>query len=348
MKIKTISRSNGRQDEGIHDAFTGIDFLVATAPDTFKAWVFDFDNRDARDVILFNLQHAKKGVLYRTSNDFFRKYAIMSFVRHSHLLPDPDGSDFTIEIYPKELREDMTEIANIQTYPTSLYDWYDFKDLPVTANLDIVLPETHALWIERISARVLHLTRRVSILRHEEPHLSSRSRRVCLDLDDRNEYVHRYDHSINLMRLPVGKLQLDINAYVQRWDAHEKKVAEAKEAGTEPPEFTRLSDRDTIEALLEKLEERLTEDALLDHHETHNTNEWRNAHADRKVVLCNADCSVGEVLLDINSFHTDREGNTNHQLAEQSFHDVAVKHWNQAKRTRFRELVTSRVITLPE
>ena len=223
-----------------------------------------------------------------------------------------------------------------------------FADLG-TPNRTYTLPiDTHHEWIERISPRVLHLTRRVSILRHEEPHLSSRSRRVCLDLDDRNEYVHRYDHSINLMRLPVGKLQLDINTYNNRWDSHERKVAKAKEKGNPIPEFDRFSDRDDIETLLEKLEEKLTEDALLEHHETHNTNEWRNAHAERRVVLCNDDCSVGELLLDINRFHTDRHGNTNHELAEQSFHDIAVTHWNEAKRTTHRTLVTERIVTIPE
>ena len=218
-------------------------------------------------------------------------------------------------------------------------------DEPATETIIFPPKETPMQFIERISARLLHLTRRVSILRHEEPHLSERSRRVCLDLDDRSEYVHRYDHSINLVRLPVGWLQLQINSYLTRLKAHEEKVAAAEAANKKPPVFNEDRLQGKIETLLEKLEARLTEEMLLEHHETHDTDEWRNAHAARKIVLCNEDCSVGEEIADINSFHT-ANGVTNHVLAEKSFHDVSVKHWNEAKRTTFRKLVTERTVTL--
>lgn len=220
-------------------------------------------------------------------------------------------------------------------------------ETPETSTETILFPppETPMEFIERMSARLLHFSRRVSILRHEEPHLSSKSRRVCLDLSDRDTYVHRYDHSINLVRLPAGWLQLQINTYIQRLKAHEKKVEDANEAGTTPPNFNEGRLQEQIETLLEKIEMHLTEDQLLKHHETHNTEEWRNAHAARKIVLCNEDCSVGELIADINSFHT-ANGETNHTLAEQSFHKVAVDHWNEIKQTAFRELVTERTVTI--
>ena len=318
-------------------SFSGSDLIPTDISKIILASAKTLKVKQTDGVILYDFTGVRPNIVYKSNK------ITVSDVRWSYY------NKFQVVMKSNEY---MLEIITdpITTFPHYVYLAEGETATDEPADRTIIFPpqETHAEWIERIAPRLLHLTRRVSVLRHEEPHLSSRSRRVCLDLDDRNEYVHRYDHSINLMRLPVGKLQLDINAYNQRWDAHEKKVAEAEAAGTEPPEFTRLSDRDTIEALLEKLEERLTEDMLLDHHETHNSNEWRNAHADRKVVLCNADCSVGEVLLDINSFHTDRHGNTNHQLAEQSFHDVAVKHWNEAKRTRHREIVRERVVVIPD
>ena len=301
---------------------------------------FEDDN-----VICYDFSNARSSIIYRSNSNANK---IIDRLRYHRNFPD----HFTVELnnikgdtsVRRELRRIFDEIVNYPVFIWGATGEDESTDITPTETIFFPPPETHVEWLERIAARLLHLSRRVSVLRHEQPHLSSRSRRVCLDLDDRNEYVHRYDHSINLMRLPVGKLQLDINAYNQRWDAHQRKVIEAENADNPIPKFTRLSDRDDIEALLVKLETNLTEETLIEHHETHNTTEWGNAHSERLVVLCNEDCSVGEVLLDINSFHTDRDGNTNHQLAEQSFHDIAVKHWNEVQRTTFRKIVTERII----
>lgn len=225
--------------------------------------------------------------------------------------------------------------------------WKDFgendQDEPHTETLTLASKETHTEFMERIQSRLLHLTRRASVLRHELPHLSSRSRRVCLDLDDRDEQVHRYDHAINLLRLPVGWLQNMINAYQAQWNAHLERVEDAKKKNQPEPEFTRYNDRNPIETLLEKIETTLTKDALIEHHETHDTTEWQNAHAARKIVLCDENCGVGEEIADINSYHTSN-GVTNHRLAEKSFHDVAVTYWNQALQTPYRKLVRERII----
>ena len=58
----------------------------------------------------------------------------------------------------------------------------DREDEPATQTVFLPPLETHLEFMERIQARLLHLTRRASVLRHELPHLSSRSRRVCLEI----------------------------------------------------------------------------------------------------------------------------------------------------------------------
>ena len=136
-----------------------------------------------------------------------------------------------------------------------------------------------------------------------------------------------------------------INGYQGHWNSHLEKVEDAKKKNQPEPKFTRLNERDGIEEMLEKLENTLTEEALIEHHETHDTTAWQNAHAARKIVLCDKNCGVGEELADINSYHTSG-GVTNHRLAEQSFHNIAVTYWNQALQTPYRKLVTERTVTI--
>ena len=287
------------------------------------------------------------------ANDFSNSIIDVSFINENEtaLISDfleYDSGGYYITIGNTTENNARQIIRDELTYPFFLFVGEGETPTDETATKTTIFPppETTIEFIERISAKLLHLTRRVSTLRHEEPHLSARSRRVCLDLDDRNEYVHRYDHSINLLRLPVGWTQLQINTFIARYEAHNKKVAEAKAANRTPPTFNEDRLQEQIETLINKIDSTLTEEALLEHHETHDTDEWRNAHAQRKIVLCNKDCSVGEIIADINAFHTAR-GETNHVLAERSFHDVAVKHWNEAKRTTHRKLVEARTYNLP-
>lgn len=313
-------------------------------PQTLKVKVSIAENIH---VIHYDLQHYRKGIVYTNRNSSDTSPLQESYIVDIPRLSEPEqyfnfhGRNHFVDEYYGIGKPEPGD------YPLYLYLGPDQTEVDESATKTIVFPppETHLEFMERIQSRLLHLTRRSSVLRHEQPHLSERSRRVCLDLDDRSEYVHRYDHAINLLRLPVGWLQNMINAYQAQWNAHLERVEAAKKKNQPEPTFTRLNDRDDIETLLEKLENRLTEETLIDHHETHDTTEWQNAHASRKIVLCNDDCSVGEEIADINSFHTAR-GVTNHRLAEKSFHDVAVTYWNQALQTPYRKLVTRRTFTL--
>lgn len=326
----------------IHKILNVSSFYVENQPilkfyaENFHVFVFKISNRIYR----IDTSNIKYNIRY--NSDFFVKSIQQS---HENQLLD-------IELRTSTPIGRYTLNKNNPYQPDTVFPLYIHleegeTETPETPTETIIFPprETHLEFMERIQARLLHLTRRVAVLRHEQPHLSSRSRRVCLDLDDRNEYVHRYDHSINLVRLPVGWLQNMINAYQAQWNAHLERVEDAKKKSQSEPEFTRYNDRDPIETLLEKLETTLTEEALIEHHEVHDTTEWQNAHAARKIVLCNEDCSVGEEIADINSYHTSN-GITNHRLAEKSFHDVAVTYWNQALQTPHRKLVTERTVEI--
>ena len=283
-------------------------------------------------VTAYNLRHAILYITYSTAD--LEITVIMEKPTTSHL-----GGSYI------SLAQDVNASARLQSYPNLTYPYYvhvgdDETETDEPVDRTILFPprETTEEWGERISAELLFLARRIAILRHEEPHHNSRSRRICNEVNDNHEEVHRYDHSVNLLKLAVGWFKLQLNGYEQRY------LAEVKKVGKPVPDFD-INKRDELETLFNKMSSNLTEDRLQEHFDLHNTDEWRQAHAERKIVLCNDDCSVGELIADINSYHTSR-GVTHHALAERSFHDVSTKHWVQAKRTPHRKLVTERTVTL--
>ena len=232
----------------------------------------------ADTVVALDTSHIKKGIDFKPSTREeklnIKSVALSTYTNTLNIIREISG--------PVSIPLDLPQLPDTPAgYPFFQYVGDGETEIDEPAGETIVFPpkETPDQFIERISARLLHFSRRISILRHEEPHLSSRSRRVCLDLDDRDEYVHRYDHSINLCRLPAGWLQLQLNTYIQRHQNHKKRVAKAKAANRKLPTFNQDRMEGEIETLLDKMETHLTKDALLKHHETHDTDEWRNAHA---------------------------------------------------------------------
>ena len=218
-------------------------------------------------------------------------------------------------------------------------------DEPATKTTVFPPPETIEQWFERIYARVLHLTRRIKVLRHEEPHQNALSERICREVPEDHDEVLRYDIACNLIKRPVGWLTLQLQTFQTRYNAHLEKVVKAKEAGTTPPTFNPGSDQTKIETMLEKLETHLTEECLENHFDLHDHAEWdKIQNKQRKITLCADDYSPGEVLVDINSFFTDGGGNIAEEHAKKTYHDISTKYWVMAKRTPHREQVIHRVV----
>ncbi len=209
-------------------------------------------------------------------------------------------------------------------------------------------PETVEQFFERIYARLLHLTRRIKVLRHEEPHQNALSTAICREVPADHEEVLRYDIACNLIKRPVGWLALQLENYQTRYNRHLAEVVKAKEAGRTPPTFNPGNDQTKIETMLVKLETHLTEDCLQEHFDMHDHGEWDKVqNKQRKITLCDDDLSPGEVLVDVNSFFTDGSGNVAETHAKRTYHEISTKYWVKAKRTPHRKLVTQRVVEIP-
>ena len=234
---------------------------------------------------------------------------------------------------------------NASSYPYYFYLGEGETETLETPDRTILFPppETTEEFLERIYARLLHLTRRIKILRHEEPHQNALSTRICREVPADHEEVLRYDIACNLIKRPVGWLALQLETFQTRYTRHLAEVVKAKKAGRTPPTFNRDSDKRNIETMLEKLETQLTEDCLQEHFDLHDHGEWdKIQNKQRKITLCNDDLSPGEVLVDVNSFFTDGNGNIAETHAKRTYHEISTKYWVKAKRTPHRELVTSR------
>ena len=220
-------------------------------------------------------------------------------------------------------------------------------DEPATETWVFPPPETPEQFFERIYARVLDLTRRIKILRHEEPHQNALSEDICREVPEDHEEVLRYDIACNLIKRPVGWLTLQLQTYQNRYNRHLEQVVKAQEAGTTPPTFNKGSDETKIEAMLEKLETHLTEECLENHFDLHDHAEWDAIqNKQRRITLCADDYSPGELLVDVNSFFTDGRGNVAEEHAKRTYHEISTKYWVMAKRTPHRNLVTERTYTL--
>ncbi len=245
----------------------------------------------------------------------------------------------------QQVRATIPDDPNDPAYPVFVYG--SGTDEPATEEWIFPPPETTEQFLERIYARLLHLTRRIKILRHEEPHQNALSTRICREVPADHEEVLRYDIACNLIKRPVGWLALQLENYQTRYNRHLAAVVKAKEAGRTPPTFNKGSDETKIEAMLEKLETHLTEECLENHFDLHDHGEWdKIQNKQRKITLCNDDYSPGEVLVDVNSFFTDGDGNIAETHAKRTYHDISTKYWVKAKRTPHRNLVTQRTVEL--
>ena len=220
-------------------------------------------------------------------------------------------------------------------------------DEPATETIIFPPPETHEQFMERISARLLNLTRRIRALRHEEPHQNALSKNICREVPANHEEVLRYDIACNLLKRPVGWLALQLQTHQNRYNQHLAAVVKAKEAGRTPPTFGYDSERPKLETMLDKLEANLTEECLEEHFDMHDHAEWDKVqNKQRKITLCNEDSTPGEVLVDVNAFFTDGRGNIAEEHAKRTYHEISTKYWVMAKRTPHRNLVTERTVEI--
>ena len=208
-------------------------------------------------------------------------------------------------------------------------------------------PETPEEFLERIGARIYHLSNRIDVLSHARVHQNAKSEEICREVDENDEEVLRYDISNNLIKRPVGWLMSQIETFHNRYTRHLESVEKAKKAGRTLPNFNGQRDMTSIETMLEKLEEHITEQCIRDHYDWHKPDVWDEVqNKQRKITLCNDDefKSPGELLVDVNTFFTDGDGNIAQEHAKRTYHDISVKYWKMATRTRHRTLVTERTV----
>ena len=245
-------------------------------------------------------------------------------------------------------RQISTSPVNLE-YPYLLYlkDGETATDEPATETILFPPPETHEQFMERVSARLLHLTRRIRALRHEEPHQNALSKNICREVPADHAEVLRYDIACNLLKRPIGWLALQLQTQQTRYNSHLAAVEKAKEAGRTPPTFGHTGEYPKLEALLNKIDMHLTEECLEEHFDMHDHAEWdKIQNKQRKITLCDDDYSPGEVLVDVNSFFTDGDGNVAEEHAKRTYHEISTKYWVMAKRTPHRNLVTERIVEL--
>ena len=237
------------------------------------------------------------------------------------------------------------------TYPRFMYLAEGETETIETPDRTIHFPpqETVEQFFERVWARLLHLTRRIRILRHEEPHQNALSEKICREVPENHDEVLRYDIACNLIKRPCGWLALQLENYQARYNRHLAAVETAKEAGRTPPTFNRGTDETKIQTMLDKLDANLTEECLQEHFDMHDHAEWdRVQNKQRKITLCDDDNSPGEVLVDVNAFFTDGRGRVAETHAKKTYHDISTKYWVMAKRTAHRNLVTERTVEMAE
>ena len=299
---------------------------------------------DVVSVIAIDTSNAKTGIIYRPLR-IEPKSNVIRVERKGYFDIERLGYEWT----SYNTDRIVTNIPDDAVYPYFIYTDNDQTETDEPADETIIFPppETQEQFFERIYARLLHLTRRIRILRHEEPHQNALSTRICREVPADHEEVLRYDIACNLIKRPVGWLALQLENYQTRYNRHLAAVVKAKEAGRTPPTFNKGSDETKIEAMLEKLETHLTEECLENHFDLHDHAEWdRVQNKQRKITLCDDDYSPGELLVDVNSFFTDGDGNIAETHAKKTYHDISTKYWVKAKRTPHRNLVTERTVEL--
>lgn len=257
--------------------------------------------------------------------------------------------DLALNIYDDRLRNYYS--YEFGEFPRYIYTASDETKTPETATKTIIFPprETPLEWLERIHARIFHVTQRIQVLRHEEPHQNALSEKICREVPEDHDEVLRYDISCNLIKRPIGWLALQMENYESKYSRHLAAVEVAKKANRTIPTFNDQNDRNTIETMLEKIEESLTEECLRDHFDLHRTADWNPIqNTQRKITLCNDDANrtPGEVLVDVNAFFTDGRGRIAQEHAKKTYHDISTKYWVKAKRTSHRKLVTERIVNL--
>ena len=238
---------------------------------------------------------------------------------------------------------------NPADYPFYIYVGEDETktDEPATDTIVFPPPETHEEFMERVWSRLLHLSRRSQVLRHEDPHMNALSEDICREVPANHEEVLRYTISGNLIKRPIGWLALQLQTQQNRYNRYLEQKIKAETAGNTPPIFAYDGERVKIEGMLEKLEENLTEDCLREHYDMHDHGEWEKIQIkQRKITLCNADFSPGEVLVNVNDFFTDGRGNIAEEHAKRTYHEISTRYWVMAKRTPHRRLVTEKTVDI--
>lgn len=309
------------------------------------------DKNNKVRIVQYNISHLKKGVMYIPDNRKNSDIWFFGYLPYDDIFrPRYHFSNFEGEIdrgYTNS--EEYTLPTNNSDYPYYPYVGEGETETVDTPTERVIFPprETPLQFVERITAKLFHVTQRIQVLRHEEPHQNALSEDICREVPEDHDEVLRYDISNNLIKRPVGWIALQMENYESKYTRYLAEVEAAKRANRAIPNFHDNTDRNKIETMLEKIEESLTEECLRDHFDLHRTDDWNPVqNTQRKITLCNDDANrtPGEVLVDVNAFFTDGRGRIAQEHAKKTYHDISTKYWVKAKRTSHRKLVTERIV----
>ena len=155
------------------DAYTDRDKKIWFVSPTIVKYKLEVDGQTK--IIQIDISNAIDGINYKPNrdNDLYL-YAVAKS-------PPP------LEIARLDLSVDYQLRRTIDTtipddpadpaYPVFVYG--SGTDEPATDTWIFPPPETHEKFMERVWARLLNLTRRIKILRHEEPHQNALSTNIC-------------------------------------------------------------------------------------------------------------------------------------------------------------------------
>ena len=128
---------------------------------------------DGSTVVGYNFEHAKMGIGYVNTNiaNSMNNINFGEYGTHVNRHQIQIAENHFAE--PRELRQLQFELpTDPSDYPYYAYVGEGETETPETPTKTFLFPppETVEQFFERIHARLLHLTRRIRALRHEEPH----------------------------------------------------------------------------------------------------------------------------------------------------------------------------------
>ena len=254
---------------------------------------------------------------------------ITSHFRHYF---SPDSNIYEVRNFPDRLRIYVSlglDQGNAEARFRYLAPGETATEEPIDA--EFVYTETGAFYAKRVKPLLTQLARTfANNFNHSLPHLRGRSRNICHDLKQSEQHerdeLRRYDNTANYWKTLLGYM----------W----KKV-EAFENGLI---VLTSEDKQQINSIIDTAQTQIgsTDNFYSDH----DVGEWHRLHNDeRKIYMCDENCSPDELIHDINAQHMEvPEGGgdpvLNENNAEGTFANYSVTQFKACHSGTHRDRIT--------